>query len=558
MIVVWAILAFFVGISTWLVVPLAVAWVLGPDWQDRISDRYIQLAQTCAQRSAIVSRDADVTLVAKRYDADHKGDKDSASGDPRHHYDHLDVVGRLRNKILGIATTERDSYISPLLADIGERAKRAKEKSRLGPNEGKFVDGIHVPREPRLVDIDDAKHLTTGSAEPEDGQEAYKKTQISQEGFHERLSFGQGILLIMATLGAMALAWFGSSQTLEPPAANETTISLLAVLAGGRLDDLGPIGTAAAIVGTVAVGFPVLALVLEGVLAFVIFVLVMVAAASLPVWLILLGPSLPAAVGLPLARGMWILAQMTVGRGVLVERSSGQLEHRKLRRRDGTDTAAESIADITVSVPEEMTGLSPSLQRETAAEQLSDELEMSVTADDVERHADGEFGLAQSIREQLRADRSDDDSGESEARYWARLADGTETPIHGQRGDLYRFAWAPLGFAAEKTAANMERLTEPIDAAATDGGFVQVNDTRADWQPVLRVPEGDQWLVTLPQLWQFCFGSSESQSVRQGRDKALQEHGGQQQIGLLVFALLMLAGVAIGGTIGLVAGGAIP
>jgi hypothetical protein len=527
---VWGAVGFLMGIVLVTVIPWTAAAVAGRDWIEGVSDRYIWLAQSAARRSALIVRDGDVKLVPKRYDSDLKADKDTSTGDPRHHRDTFDVVSRLKNKILGIGLTSRDTYVSPLLAELGGEAKQAQERQEIGVEESgsqkqpdKMVDGIHIPKRPQLVDLRQARHLTTGSSEPEDGHESYIKTKISQEKFHEKVSFGQGILLIIGALGSMGLAWYGASSGdggTGAPAAN-TTVSFLTLLAagagGGDGDDGGDwlskiketlVDTKEYIVGglsSIWQGFlslpwykilasvyillslviiPVLALVTYGPIHMLISTGLMIAVAvGIPGFIVLMGPSLPTFLGIPIARGFWILAQLTVGKGVLVERDSGELEHRML-----------------VDAP---------------------------------AGADHDFETV--------------------------LSDGKTIHIDGSKGDLFRFAWGPMGAVAEKTQDNMGTITEDIPpAAATDGGEVMTSGLRQGLQPAIRVPDNDDdFLVTLPQLATLCERTAESQGIRQGRQKALTEHGGQQQISTVVFMGMLLGSIVIGGLFGLIAGGAI-
>jgi len=139
---------------------------------------------------------------------------------------------------------------------------------------------------------------------------------------------------------------------------------------------------------------------------------------------------------------------------------------------------------------------------------------------------------------------------------FAELSDGTELPIHGSEGDLYRFGWAPLGITEQKGAANMEPITQtPPSDIQSDGGRIMPNNTRQGYRPMLQIPDRDQWLVTLPQLWSWCQGTAESKTIEQGRDKALSEHGGAQQVGMAVFSIVVLASVVIGGAFGWIAAG---
>lgn len=504
--IVWALVGVLNGMLLLILVPWTAAKIAGEDWIEAVSDRYVWFAQLCARRSALIVRDGDIKLVPKRYDSDLKADKDTATGDKRHHRDEFDTVGRLKNKVFGFGLTKRDVYVSPLLAELGERAKSAVEREKIGVEEapgnatGKMLDGIHVPKRSKLANLADARHLTTGSSEPEDGQESYKKTKISQEKFHEKVSFGQGMLVIVAFAATLGVAWFAASRdggsTTTQVANNSTRISKLMLLSlsggavGKKLQELreqipfARIGAWLWIVGWI-VAIPILAGATYGLgTGLLVGVLSLLTAGGTLIFLALFAPSFPVFLGMGLARGIWILAQLTVGRGVLVERDTGELEHHQLR--------------------------------------------------DAPENADHDFE--------------------------ATLSDGKVLEIDGSKADLFRFGWAPLGATAEKSDENMNTITVDVPrGAATDGGTMMSESQRQGWDPALRVPEDeDTYIVTLPQLHNWCKGVSESQAVRQGRQKALTEHGGEQQISMVVFMGILLMTSICGGLMGLIAGGAIP
>jgi len=503
--IVWALVGVLNGILLLILVPWTAAKIAGEDWIEAVSDRYVWFAQLCARRSALIVRDGDVTLVPKRYDSDLKADKDTATGDKRHHRDEFSAVGRLKNKVFGFGLTKRDVYVSPLLAELGERAKSALKREKIGAQEApgdatdKMIDGIHIPKRSKLTNLAGARHLTTGSSEPEDGQESYKKTKISQEKFHERVSFGQGMLLIVAFAGVLGVSWFaasrdgGSSTTQAVNNSTRISILMLLSLSGGRvtekLQDIhqqipySRIGAWLWISGWI-VAIPILSGATYGLgTGLLVGVLSLLTAGGTLIFVALFAPSFPVFLGMGLARGIWILAQLTVGRGVLVERDTGELEHHQLRR------ASED--------------------------------------------ADHDFE--------------------------ATLSDGQTLPIDGSKADLFRFGWGPMGVTAEKSDENMNKITVDVPrGAATDGGTVMPDNQRQVWDPALRVPEDDSYVVTLPQLQNWCEGVSESQAVRQGRQKALTEHGGEQQISMTVYMIMLLMTCICAGLMGLIAGGAIP
>lgn len=123
--------------------------------------------------------------------------------------------------------------------------------------------------------------------------------------------------------------------------------------------------------------------------------------------------------------------------------------------------------------------------------------------------------------------------------YGVTLDDGTAIGIDGDRGDLYRFGGRPLALLEEK-GRNVEQFTvreEPPETAAES-----TRETRAGVD--VHHPErlgSDTHLVSLKQLAQPAAGSAGPEIARRGREKALEEAGGEQAIG--TFWLMVLTGV---------------
>jgi hypothetical protein len=500
--IVWAIVGWLLGICVVAAFPWIAARLVGGDRQEALASKYVWLAQTACTRAALVVRDGDIKLVGKSYSEEHKADEDKAAGDARHHRDGFGVLGRLANKVFGFGLTDRDSYVSPLLAEIGAAAKEARDRGKLGPVQTDggtaIADGIPVPETSRLIDLEAAKHLTTGSAEPEDGQESYKKTKISQEKFHEKMSTGQWLILLAGAIGTMVAAWFVASRSGGAGSVPDTSVSILTLLAvptswfsikiadydDRRVNELYDTRPRDVILAwAFLIGVPALivisALFTYGILhAGIVFVVMLGTALGIVGFIALMGPSIPQLFGVPIGRLFWVLAQLTVGRGVLIERDSGAIEHRKLH--------------------------------------------------DAPRGVDTEYA--------------------------AVLSDGKLLPIEGSPGDLFRFGWAPMGATAEKTDENMDPLSEDIEPSDSSK---RVKTTFGDWDALLPRPNKNEWLVTGPRLASSFGKTSSSAAVRQGRDKALTEHGGKQQVSQTVFGGLFVLTIILGGLMGLIAGGAI-
>ncbi len=483
---IWALVGALLGILWVALVPWITAKMIGIRAVETVSDWYLWLAQSCISKSALVPRPGTIDLVAKRYDSEQKADKDTAGSGPRHHANNLNGLRSIANKPFGFAPYNIAEYVSPLLAEIAAKAKELHEREELGPSkkeEGTIIDGIPINKRSELVDVTEARALTTGSADPESGDRARKKTEISQERFHEKMTFGQTVTLIGALVVSMVIAWLLASR--DAPSASTQSISLLLVALpalGLDEDDLRTYGiVAGAVVASLVV--PLIALFTHGFLAaFVTFGSAFLVAGLWVGGIALMGPSFPVFLGQSLGMIHWTLAQLTVGQGVIVERDTWQFEHHRLNEYEGGG-----------------------------------------------------------------------------ADYWALLSDGTELLIDGSAGDLVRFGWAPLGITAQKSDENMAAIAqEAPDEVLTDGGSYEGKTKRQGWQPKFPAERFDaDWTVTLPQIYKLCQGSAESQPVREGRDTALTNKGGQQQLSYVLYLGMLLFSMVSGGFIGLIAGGAI-
>ena len=553
----WALIVLagpLVGTMLLLTLPWMTARVIGPDAQDRVAQWYLWAAQTLTGRGGVIVRDEELQLVKKTWDDEYGGDRDEAGGRSRHHYDYFGALDRLKGRIFGLGLSRFDSWVSPLLADIGERKWRAIEEDDVGPDYHEddgwiFVDGIPVDKTSRLVDLSAAEHLIQGSAKPEVGDAAEERARKSQTPFSTVATPMQALLLIGAFCVPFiaSLYFLGGGEEAAQGAGNETVLSIMlgTVVAANRLDDLaewlndaperigewwdeddeddgrkGPPDDPtdlrpyllAALVAVVGFLFaPVIVGLFYGLLAGVVVAglqLVTIAAVPFGVWFF--GGGLPAFLAMPLAKLSWVLAMVSVdNRGVLVERDSGTLEFRKLR--DGFEERFEAV-----------------------------------------------------------------------------LEDGTRLPIAGDVGDLYRFAWGELGVTAEKTQRNMGHLTADLEdraqadggfirpprrrggyqpceksrrnmghltvdvtpEMATDGGYIQPTNRRGGYLPLIRPADEHQYTVTLPHLETWCQGSSKAQAIRTGREKALTEEGGGEGLSQTLFLLLLVGAPVLGALMG--------
>jgi hypothetical protein len=131
-----------------------------------------------------------------------------------------------------------------------------------------------------------------------------------------------------------------------------------------------------------------------------------------------------------------------------------------------------------------------------------------------------------------------------------RLKCGRRVPIDGSRDDLRSVAWAPLAVTEEKTERNMERFT--VDETFRTTRPDPVDSESAVRTPLALADGGSGWHLDASKLERWARGTGGSELPRNGRRKALEESGGQQQISQLV--TMVGAGVLLVLGFGLTAG----
>lgn len=122
--------------------------------------------------------------------------------------------------------------------------------------------------------------------------------------------------------------------------------------------------------------------------------------------------------------------------------------------------------------------------------------------------------------------------------YHARLNDGTRVPVDADKGDLFAFGYRSLAIVEERgEQVERHRVTDTpgdSDRPVGERAGVPVKPPRN---------ENDGLLVSLSTIQRRIRGSASSELVRRGRDKALDEEGGQNQLSHLwtmAFSALLL------------------
>lgn len=208
MIVTWALLGLLLGAAGAYLFPAAVAFAGGRELRERVGRWLIGSSMTLLGSAAlVVKRHSGVSLRPTSEAPKMEADKVTVEGESGHLKDNFDVKGYLTGNEFGIGIDDAPVYVSPLLAEIGEAAAKAKQRDRVGPQpDGGVRMDFEIPSKEQLPDISRARHILMGSADLRDGVVAENWTRFSQEKFHENLGIRETLLLVGAFAAGVGLA----------------------------------------------------------------------------------------------------------------------------------------------------------------------------------------------------------------------------------------------------------------------------------------------------------------------------------------------------------------
>ena len=122
------------------------------------------------------------------------------------------------------------------------------------------------------------------------------------------------------------------------------------------------------------------------------------------------------------------------------------------------------------------------------------------------------------------------------------LSDGTVVEIDGDRADLPTVAWQPLAVVEAKTESNMSRFT--VDASfETERPDPAFDDETLQTPLALSDGGANGWHIDASKLERWTHDAAGADLPRSGLRKALEEKGGEQQLGQLWFTVM--AGVLL-------------
>jgi hypothetical protein len=194
----WLLIGLLVGPTLVALGPVVLAWLGGPELRERVGSVFVDRAIKMLGSAALIAKEqGGVALASTGTDAKLDADTVTVDGEAGHLRDDMNVKGYLKGRPFGIGLDTVPAYVTPLLAEIGERAASARESGRLGvqPDGGVRLD-FELPKRPQVPDLRKACRVVEGSTAFRDGVVAEDWTRKSQEKFHDRMSLGQTLLLI--------------------------------------------------------------------------------------------------------------------------------------------------------------------------------------------------------------------------------------------------------------------------------------------------------------------------------------------------------------------------
>jgi len=472
--IVWFLIALIVGASAFFVSPMVGGFVGGGDLRDRIGRWYVDLAQAAMRNTALVVRETgSLVLTTVSFDPKFGGDHSVIDGVAGHWQDPLAAKSRLAGKEFGIGLESASCYISPLAAEFGDEGARRLENGWLGSTQDDSGD----------------EQVTLDYSIPQHPQvlDLRKATEFLKGSCKRRwgslsnrwAELSQEKFHNRFSIG-QSLLWIGSFA--------------LGVALGFLVMKYGPSGGGAGggvtvpimIALALPIAVPESADELLAALTSTKAKLAYLAVAGVGIGVAMVAVAL-------VLYGLW--SGVAVGLGLIIGLSAPWLYVRVLFTPMGKGLFGAAFFILA---------------------------QLTFGAGALCRRDDGtyEWGL---LRE--------DDRG-----LYTLVDGGRRVPIEGERASLPTVAWGPLAVVEEKTDANMSQFTVDEtfqttrpDPAGEPGDVVET--------PLALADGGEGWHLDAAKLERWARDSAGAELPRNGRRKALEERGGQQQISQLVTML---------------------
>jgi hypothetical protein len=204
----WFMLSFVLGAVVFFTAGLITA-LFADELSESIGAWYVDMAQTARKNTAlVVGETGGLSLVSPSWEPQFSGDMAKIGGEAGHWQNNFNVKTSLSGKPFGIGLQGYSEYISPSLAEIGKRGKEQVENGALGmQGNGEARLDFTINQNPQIVDLRHASKALMGSCKRRWSIVSERWGQISQEGFHEKVSAKQTFMLIAAFAVSVGLAF---------------------------------------------------------------------------------------------------------------------------------------------------------------------------------------------------------------------------------------------------------------------------------------------------------------------------------------------------------------
>ncbi len=243
----WGVAAFLVGLVGYIVLPIAYSLY---EQSETLGRFYARTGFRYLGRSLLVARQAGYSLVRSQYNPEFDTENAVLDGDAEDWKDPKAAMSQLFGNPFGVTTDDIGMLVTPLYAEIGDRAEdlkssgewkrviRKKTSDGDTTTETQMAKHVDLAREMVPVDIRDVKHFMAGSADPDSADTGEDYGEKSQEGYGEPFSAMQIGSWVLAFVVGAGVTWFVMSYggdvggTVDEVAGNETIPVFIEVMLG--------------------------------------------------------------------------------------------------------------------------------------------------------------------------------------------------------------------------------------------------------------------------------------------------------------------------------------
>jgi len=224
---------FIVGLIAYFLLPIVVARI-APGRFEAVRAHYERTAMGWLERGLLIKRKHGGWILKRTsFDASVAKEKTRINGETRHFEDVENLMSRFRGYPFGLAHERSGTITTPRYAELGETLRdRAREGTLFHEEDGEtYVNGwVRIAdRDDRLVTLDHALPLMSGSADAGTTQWSTEITKLSQAPFKSGsiVDYLGGVVAFGVAFGAF---WLASEVGAGGGGGVDVTIGMLGVL----------------------------------------------------------------------------------------------------------------------------------------------------------------------------------------------------------------------------------------------------------------------------------------------------------------------------------------